>query len=117
MLVKFTSSESGEIVMFAEAAHDLLMLLGKGCTAHGVFRRDEMLAAAVRLRRSLPGKEVVDAEGGETAAQEETTEAEESKKERPVGLAQRAWPLIDMLERTSKGDERAHITWQAPKDF
>lgn len=102
MLVKFTSSVSGEIIMFAEAAHALLTLLGKECGQRGVFVRDEMLAAAVLLRKH--------AEAGDAPSDEDS-------EERPVTLDRRAWPLIDMLERTAKGDQQANIVWQAARDF
>lgn len=102
MLVKFTSSVTGEIIMFAEAARTLLTLLGKECSQRGVFVRDEMLAAAVLLRKH--------AEAGDSSSDEDA-------EERPVAMARRAWPLIDMLERTAKGDAKANIVWQAARDF
>lgn len=34
-----------------------------------------------------------------------------------VAISQRAWPLIDMLERTSKGGPKANIVWEAAADF
>jgi hypothetical protein len=37
--------------------------------------------------------------------------------EQPVALGPRAWPLIDMLERTSKAGDKANIVWEASADF
>jgi hypothetical protein len=34
-----------------------------------------------------------------------------------VTLGPRAWPLIDMLERSSKGGAKANIVWKAAADF
>jgi hypothetical protein len=34
-----------------------------------------------------------------------------------VALGPRAWPLIDMLERSSKGGAHANIVWEAAADF
>lgn len=102
MLVKFTSSETGEIMMFADIARLLLQTSGKECTARGVFTHEEMLPAAALLHRL-------------TQAVQEPEE--EGREERPVPLARRAWPLIDMLERTARGDARANIVWQAAADF
>ncbi len=101
MLVRFVSSETGEIMMFAEVARQLLQAAGKSCTAQGVFTREEMLPAAAILHR-LANPVDDDAENGE---------------ERPIPLGRRAWPLIDMLERTAQGDAKAHIMWQASADF
>ena len=39
------------------------------------------------------------------------------KKPLPVGLHQRAWPLIDMLERTAKSGPEAYVMWEAEADF
>jgi hypothetical protein len=42
---------------------------------------------------------------------------EEGAAEKPVALRSRAWPLIDMLERTSKGGAKANIVWDAAAPF
>jgi len=41
MLVKFTSSTSGQIMMFAPVARLLLELVGKECTARGVITTEQ----------------------------------------------------------------------------
>lgn len=106
MLVKFISSETGELITFADVACQLLTLIGKECTARGTFTVEEMLPAAVALRRAV--------EHGETPEQDEE---EETVEEKPIALGRRAWPFIEMLERTARGGERANILWEAPKDF
>ena len=45
MLVRFDSSETGEILMFADAAKDLLQAIGKETTARGAFTQAEMAGA------------------------------------------------------------------------
>lgn len=108
MIVTFHSSETGELITFAEVAHVLLRAIGKDCTARGTFTVEEMLPAAAALRRAV--------ERGDGAA---PAEADETipENERPIALGRRAWPFIDMLERTARGGKRAHIVWEAPKDF
>ena len=101
MLVRFVSSETGEIMMFADVARELLQAVGKACTARGVFTRAEMLPAATLLHRFA--NPVDDGDG--------------TVEERPIPLGRRAWPLIDMLERTARGDADANIVWQASADF
>ncbi len=105
MLVKFISSETGELLMFADVARQLLGALGKRCLAQGSFTADEMAAAAQTLRRAV--------ERGGAAAHSDSDEDGEA----PVSLGNRAWPFIDMLERTAKGGARANIVWEAPGDF
>src|SRR5574343_1543190 len=107
MLVRFISSETGEILMFAEAAKVLLEALGKETGPRGAFTKDEMADAALRLRQAI-----------ERAGKPPVPEAEgESAQEPVVGVGQRAWPLIDMLERTSRGGAKANIVWEASGPF
>ena len=109
MLVRFVSSETGELLMYAESAGPLLRAMGKETTRRGTFTRFEMLPAAEALRAA-----VARGEGGADRAADE----EEDSKVVPVSTSARAWPLIDMLERTAKGgDKDAHIVWEAAADF
>jgi hypothetical protein len=108
MLVTFTSSETGELMMFAEMAGALLRAIGKETLRRGTFTREEMEPAARLLRAAVEGAGAPppaahhdDAEDGET----------------PVALGPRAWPLIDMLERTARGGPQANIVWEAAADF
>ena len=107
MLVKFVSSETGELMMFAEMAGILLRAAGKETARRGTFTRAEMLPAAHLLRTAVAR--------GEGSGEPEQ-EAEEGA-EQTVALGPRAWPLIDMLERTAKGDAQANIVWEAAADF
>lgn len=108
MLVRFDSSETGELLMFAEVAKSLLTAVGKDTTARGCFMPDEMAAAAARLRAAVEASAVPPVPDDD---------GEGTERELPVGFAQRAWPLIDMLERTARGGVGANIVWQAAKDF
>lgn len=108
MLVRFDSSETAEVLMYAETAKMLLDVLGKETTARGTFTQPEMLPAAEALR-----------EAAKQAAQppEDEDETTEEKKRPPVSFGQRAWPLIDMLERTSRAGPKAWVVWEAAADF
>ena len=50
MLVRFVSSETGELLMYAESAGPLLRAMGKETRRRGTFTRFEMLPAAEALR-------------------------------------------------------------------
>lgn len=111
MIVKFFSSEAGELVMMADSARPLLKAIGKACTAEGVIVKSEMLQAVVELERYL-----------EKAEPQEALPDEEKEKAMPamlrsVGIRQRAWPLIKMLNRTAQSRKESHITWRAAADF
>lgn len=107
MLVTFVSSETGEILMFSEVARVLLGAMGKECTAKGAFVRDEMLAAAQGLRDAVARGE----------SPELGVDDDHDRRQVPVGLGPRAWPLIDMLERSAKGGDKANVVWTAAGDF
>jgi hypothetical protein len=107
MLVTFVSSETGELMMFADVARQLLHAVGKETTRRGSFVRDEMAGAAATLRAAVAR--------GEAAAPKPADDDESG--EQPVSLGPRAWPLIDMLERTAKGGAHANILWEAAADF
>lgn len=111
MLVRFVSSETGEVLMFAETARTLLQIIGKDTTARGVFMPGEMQPAATALKEAIRR-----AAASEPAAAED--DAEEGKKMEPViALSQRAWPLMDMLERTARSGPEANVVWEATADF
>lgn len=110
MIVTFVSSETGEVLMFAEVAKVLLDAIGKEATARGTFTPAEMLPAAEALKAAVR-------EAAANAPAEEDEAEEKPRKPRPVSLRQRAWPLIDMLERTAKSGPKAHIIWEAASDF
>lgn len=111
MLVQFESSETAEVLMFAETARTLLQAIGKATTARGTFTQPEMLPAAEALRRAVAQAESV------APPDDEEDEEGKKRKEPVVVLRQRAWPLIDMLERTSRAGPDAHIVWVAKADF
>lgn len=109
MLVRFESSITGEILMFADVAKVLLGILNKATSAKGTFTQAEMAAAAETLRQAVSGEA--------TPAESDEEDETGSRKVVAVGLKQRAWPLVDMLERTAKGGPKANIVWEASADF
>lgn len=109
MLVRFDSSETAEVLMYADTAKMLLTALGKETTARGTFTQPEMLPAAEALREA--------ARQAGQAPEEEDEEGKEGKKKPPVSFGQRAWPLIDMFERTARAGSDAWVVWEASADF
>ena len=84
MIVTFESSETGELLMYAETAKTLLEIVGKETGARGVFTQPEMLPAAAKLQRA------VDEARRQMAGAPEPDDEEERQKPPPVGLPQRA---------------------------
>ena len=111
MLITFTSSTSGEILMFAEVARRLFEILGKERTARGVFTKEQLPEAIEKLRRSVLAEK---ADVGRNKPP--VKEIDENGGEPPdIGLAQRAHPFIELMERTR--DEGGYLMWQTEKDF
>ncbi|MEF8723935.1 MAG: DUF1840 domain-containing protein [Candidatus Accumulibacter delftensis] len=119
MLVKFNSSTSGQIMMFAPAARQLLEILHKDCTARGVITTEQLPEAIERLRTAVAGgrRSVAEALPTPSTAPEnnEGSDGDHPEDGPPIGLAQRAFPLIELLEWTQKED--GFILWEAAKDF
>ena len=93
MLVKFVSSETGELMMFADMAGTLLRAAGKETGRRGTFTREEMLPAAQLLRAA-----VARGEAGDSKANDDDAGAEQPVTAAPE--VQRApQPVIDWLRR------------------
>jgi hypothetical protein len=102
MLITFKSGASADVIMFGEPAKTLLGILGKDADdAKGIVTVEQLPAAIARLRAAI------DEERARLAAQGEEDEAAAREAGRtgmaaPVNLAQRAWPLLDMLEAAQR---------------
>ena len=113
MLVKFTSSTSGQIMMFAPVARQLLEIVGKECSARGVITTEQLAEAIASLRRAIAaGSERPPADAERPSDEGRQNDEKETP---PVGLAQRAYPMIELLEWTRKDD--GFVLWEAATDF
>lgn len=117
MLVRLTSSTSGEVILFAEHARRLFEIVGKECTARGVFTLEQLPDAMARLRQALVDEKEAATRAPETPpAGADREKAEDADEPEPaVSLAQRAHPLIRLMERTQ--NEGGFILWEAAGDF
>lgn len=111
MLVKFISSTSGQIMMFAAVARQLLEILGKDCSARGVITTEQLPEAIERLRLTAAG---TTSSTPEPESDDQRNE-EQDDQAPAVGLGQRAYPLIELLEWTRK--EEGFVLWEAATDF
>jgi hypothetical protein len=89
MLIKF-DSDAGTITMFGDVAVALLKLMGQSGGVPGAILGKDIPAAVERLKRGV-------------ASAPETPAAKPGDKEAEpnVSLRQRAFPLIDLLERAA----------------
>jgi hypothetical protein len=98
MLVKF-EAEVGAFTMFGDIAVTLLKMMGHSGTVPSAILARDIPAALARLDAAL------------AAYREPEPEPDpERKREPPVALRTRAWPLIDLLTRAAA--RGADVTWR-----
>lgn len=107
MLYEFKSKATGTVVMTGPVAERLLAIVGREPATQGIFTVEQMPDAIAALRAAIEAER---AEGGQPDV-EANTDADEPSRDatRSVSLAQRAWPLIDILQ-TAHAAKQA-VTW------
>ncbi|MBX9965420.1 MAG: DUF1840 domain-containing protein [Burkholderiales bacterium] len=98
MLVKF-DSKAGQFFMDGEIAVQLLKLMGNSGTVPGAILGADVGAAHQRLAAAVRGS------SDPVPSQVEDSDAAEL----PVSLKQRAYPLLDLLERAAR--QGADVLW------
>jgi hypothetical protein len=96
-LLTFRSPAAGAILMQTENAYPLLDIIGKAHAERGVITADQTDAALAALLAAV-------AQEPKAAAPDE-----DPRQPPPVGLRQRAFPLIEMLRAASK--KHVDVTW------
>ena len=98
MLVRF-DSKSGTITMFGDVAAKLLRMMGQSGAVPGAVLARDIPAVVQRLRLAL------DLQAEPTQPKDRKDDAEPK-----VGLRQRAFPLIELLERAGRNDD--DVLWE-----
>ncbi len=104
-IVVFRSRAAGEIVMMGDTAQRLLALIGKPMAERGVIPADQIADAIERLTGAVEQEKRL----GGTRQEEGGTGDGDLAAEPPVGLAQRAFPLVAMLRAAQRSG--ADVTW------
>jgi len=103
MLVTFKSKAAADVPMYAEHAKLLLSLVGKTlepeAAPRGIITASDVPAALAKLKAAADASRRTDKRPAD----------EEPGMPIAVGLAQRAFPLIDMLERAAK--DARDVVW------
>jgi hypothetical protein len=102
MLVTFHTKAYADITMFGDVAKKLLTLMGHSGTIPSALSAQDVPAALARLRAAI---------GAERAREPEPSGDEDERKERRVSLANRAYPLIELLAAAAA--EECEVTWRA----
>jgi hypothetical protein len=96
VLVRF-DSKAGTLTTFGDVAVKLLRMMGQSGAVPGAILARDIPAALQRLRHAA----------GQEAAPAPQNNSDE---EPPVNLTQRAFPLIELLERAAKSG--ADVIWE-----
>lgn len=101
MLVKF-QSDVGTLTMFGDVAVPLLKLMGHSGTVPSAILPEDIPAAVARLKDAVAA--------GPDAGSPTGEKDRDSKEELPVSLRQRAFPLIELLERAARSE--CEVMWR-----
>jgi len=101
MLVTFSTKSYADITMFGDVAKKLLGMMGHSGTIPSALSADDVPAALEQLRAAIAA-----------AAPDEVPDDDFDGDpiDRPVGIAQRAYPLIELLEAAAAGGHR--VMWE-----
>ena len=102
MLVTFRTEAYADLLMFGDIAVQLLKLMGHSGTVPGALVAEDVPAALERLRTAIAVHQATVPKAAEAV---EDDAADES----PVDLAQRAFPLIELLEAAAAA--KCDVLW------
>ncbi|GAB2905454.1 DUF1840 domain-containing protein [Paraburkholderia jirisanensis] len=106
MLITFKCRAAPDVVMLENLAQYLVGIIGKRLGERGVITHDELPAAISKLEAAVATDKQERAEHeGHFHENEEGHEHHEI----PIGLAQRAYPFLDMMRAAQK--ENSDIMW------
>ncbi len=108
MLITFQSEATGDVMMFGDVAQQLLDIIGKTLDQRGIITVEQLPEAIRRLKQATAKSNGQHME--KTEDEQEKEEKTPAGGQRPyVSLAQRAFPLIELLERALKA--KVPVTW------
>ncbi len=108
MIVTFQSPASGDVIMFGDVAHRMMELMGKEASTQGIVTVEQLPDAIARLRAAIEEDKAKRA--ALTEDELPNFEIGEGGVKRPyVSLAQRAAPLLELLDWSLK--KQKPVVW------
>lgn len=104
-MITFRSQASSDVMMFDDVAKRMMQLMGKEPAERGIVTVEQMPQAIARLRDAIAADKA--AHAGTEAPDTEPTPG--GGQRAYVGLAQRALPLLQLLEYSLK--DKTPVTW------
>ena len=105
MLYKFKSKAAGDVIMLAATGQRVLDILGKDAGEPGIITAEQMPAAIAALQTAIAQEELQQ----QAAIDAAKAKGEAAPSFDAINLRKRAWPLVEMLQRSAK--EATPITW------
>jgi GT2 family glycosyltransferase len=103
MLYTFKSAAGGDVIMFGDVAKKLVAILGKDPDdPKGIVTVEQLPDAIARLRAAIDEDKARQAAQSQDDNADQEADPERRGMAAPVGFAQRAWPLLEMLELSQK---------------
>ena len=113
-IVTFKSKASGDVIMFAAVAKQMMQLMGKAVTEAGIVTAEQLPEAIARLRAAVDADR--DQHQALLQAEAEADANPDAKVAPPVpagpsgvSLTQRAIPLLELLERSHR--KQVPVLW------
>lgn len=106
MLVTFKCHAAPDVTMLDNLAQYLLGIIGKRLGSRGVITHDELDVAITKLETAIATDKK---NRSEQEGHYHEDEEDHPHHELPIGLAQRAFPFLDMLRAAQK--EQNDIVW------
>lgn len=104
MIYKFKSKATSDLIMLGPHGDRALRLIGREPSPRGILEPVDMPAALHALERA-----VADSKAVERSQREGADDGGGGGARDPVGLHQRLWPLMQMIERAQAAGEA--IVW------
>lgn len=103
MLVTFTCKAYADITMFGDVALGMLRMMGHSEKVPGAILAEDVPEVLHRLKRAIEAAKAPD-QGASKEVQDDESD------ERPVSLAHRALPLIELLAAATR--EKCDVMWK-----
>ncbi|MDH3638750.1 MAG: DUF1840 domain-containing protein [Gammaproteobacteria bacterium] len=98
MLVTFETKAYANIIMFGDVAITLLKFMGHSGTVPSAIKAEDIPAALERLKNAIQADKAASPEKSSGDAKDE------EENENAVSLANRAFPLVELLEAAAEED-------------
>lgn len=111
MLITFMSDADADVIMFGEVGEQMLAVIGKDPQAPEGIVTLEQLPLALKALQQAVELDRMALRPPRASWGDDQEDGADAKRGSAVGFAQRAVPLLEMLQRSIK--EETPVTWQS----